>query len=282
MADQRDPKSAPPRDPSLPGARKPGMVPAPKVSDAEPSSASSARTRLKKPPADPSGSGLTRPGGRMLRPGSGTPAPRSRGGIWRALGAVAVLAALGGGAYWHLELSPEAPAPPPPVSPPPPAATAPVGPEVYLPERGKDKSLPRSYRAVTLDAPEAEARKAGALKQPAADDPWCDGFRGLEEPLAEALGFDFHAKKVCQLTIRYRADKPPDEARLLAQAQRLWGAPTATYGYRTKKSHSVTFWEDVRTLVKLDFEGEGPERRLFALHLADKAGSVERAAARKQ
>ncbi|MBI2943076.1 MAG: hypothetical protein HYY25_02640, partial [Candidatus Wallbacteria bacterium] len=159
---------------------------------------------------------------------------------------------------------------------------APAEPEIYLPERSKDKGLPRSYRAATLDAAEAEARMTGALKQPAADDPWCDGFRGLEEPRAEALGFDFHAKKVCQLTIKYRADKPPDETRLLAQAQRLWGAPTAAYGYRTKKSHSVTFWEDARTLVKLDFEGEGPERRLFALHLADKAGSVERAAARKQ
>ncbi|MBI3892110.1 MAG: hypothetical protein HY303_11345 [Candidatus Wallbacteria bacterium] len=286
MADPKGPKNDAGKEPSMPGARKPGTVAAPRLSEVEPSGASSSgRARVRKPTADPSGPGLARQGGKMLRPGMGTtpqPDARRRRGVWFAATALALLAGAGGGAYWYTQVRPAdgtsfvEPSPAPPPQP----LTVPA-PEIYLPEPGKDKSLPRSYQAESLVTAEDALRRAHVLRPTPPEEPWCDAFRILKDPQLDAIGYDFHSKTISELVVRYRADKPVDESRAVQAAAKLYGPASGTYTYRTRKSHTVTFWEDSRTLLKLDAEGDGSERRLSSLHLVDKAASVERAAARK-
>ncbi len=197
---------------------------------------------------------------------------------------VLALAAGGGLAWWHLVWLPrqaarvlgELAAKPTPVLEPLPAV--PALPALFLPPRPKAGVLPRAYRTEALGLEEATLRKKHQLEAPAKTDPWCDGFRSVEEPPATAAGYKFAAGKVCELAIRYVRDCPYLGRTALEKAVAVYGQPAGQYTYRAEALlHTVQFWDDGKTMLKLDCRQDGPDSRLHALELLDKATSVERA-----
>ena len=208
--------------------------------------------------------------------------------VWlrRLAAGVLVLAVAAGGwlAWWHLVWLPrqaarvlgELAAKPTPAPKPLPAV--PALPALYLPPRPKAGVLPRAYRTEALGLEEAALRKKHQLEAPAKADPWCDGFRSVKEPPAIATGYKFAAGKVCELAIRYVRDCPYIGRMALEKAIAVYGPPAGQYTYRADALlHTVQFWDDGKTMLKLDCRQDGPDSRLHAFELLDKATSVERA-----
>jgi hypothetical protein len=233
--------------------------------------AGTARTGTKPPPSSLAALGKPR-------------APR----VWlRRLGVALLLLAVaagGGLAFWHLVWVPRQAAvvlgelakKPSPVPKPLPAVPAP--PALYLPARPKAAVLPRAYRTEPLGQEEAALRKLHRLQTPPKATPWCDGFRPLREPLATTAGYKFASGKVCELIVRYAPTCPYSGPAALERAVTAYGPPAGQYTYRADTLlHTVQFWDDGKTMLKLDSRQDGPDTRLHALQLLDKATSLERA-----